>query len=101
MLEILINNIKEIINLTPEKRSNLVLLFFSALVIYYLYNENKRLQSLLDIENQKCNNVLEFNRQESQKHLNSFIQTSNLERDSIYKYYNKEIFRLHKQLQDK
>ena len=101
MLEILINNIKEIINLTPEKRSNLVLLFFSALVIYYLYNENQRLQGLLDIENQKCNNVLEFNRQESQKHLNSFIQTSNLERDSIYKYYNKEIFRLHKQLQDK
>lgn len=101
MLEILINNIKEIINLTPEKRSNLILLFFSGLVIYYLYNENQRLQTLLDSENQKCNNVLEFNRQESQKHLNSFIQTSNLERDSIYKYYNKEIFRLHKQLQDK
>lgn len=101
MFELFLTNLKEIINLTPEKRSNLILLFFSGLVIYYLYNENHRLQNLLDSENLKCNNVLEFNRQESQKHLNSFIQTSNLERDSIYKYYNKEIFRLHKQLQEK
>jgi hypothetical protein len=110
----LISSIKDVLNLSPEKRLLILSWFLFGGVIYYLYNENNRLVSEitninishrknLDEINANCEKILNSNRELFQNQLNSFIVKSNNERDSTFSYfyktmegYNKRIIEIRK-----
>ena len=102
MLQTLLTTLKEIVDLDPNKKTMIMSWLFSGFVIWYLYNNNESLiqkisehekncQLMIAKSQESCDEQLKINREKSQTQINNFIEQSNSERDSIYRYFYKEI----------
>ncbi len=102
MLQTLITNLKDLGNLDPQKRSMILTWLFSGLTIWYLYEQNTKLinkiteherdcQLIIVKAHESCDYQLKINREKNQAQINQFIERSNIERDSIYRYFYKTI----------
>jgi hypothetical protein len=102
MLQTLLTTLKELIDIPPDKRSMLFSWLFSGFIIWYLYDANNALSSKINDHEKNCQLVitkahescdeqLKINREKNQAQINEFIEKSNVERDSIYRYFYKVI----------
>lgn len=102
MLQTLFTSLKELIEIDPNKRAIIISWIFSGFIIWYLYDANaglsqkftdheKNCQDMLSKSQAACEEQLRINRERNQAQINQFIEQSNMERDSIYRYFYKTI----------
>lgn len=98
----IITDLKEILNLEPAKRNLLLAVVLFAFINGYLYMDNQSLKEELKVSKKNCDDVLtkaqndylvqlDNNRKIQQEQLNKFYLDSNVERDSIYRSFEKKI----------
>ena len=97
-----IADLKDFINLEPAKRNMIALIFLFGSVMVYLYNDNQSLKDELKLSKKNCDETLskaqtdyliqlDNNRKIQQEQLNKFYVESNIERDSIYRFFEMKI----------
>lgn len=104
MLQPLIESIKSVIEFVkePVKLIYIVSWIFFGVCVTFLYNKNSSLeakisdyevncQKLINSARENCEQQISLNRQKNQVQINTFIEKSNMERDSIYRYFYKTI----------
>ena len=98
----IIADLKDILNLEPAKRNLLLAVVLFAFINGYLYMDNQSLKEEVKLSKKNCDDVLakaqndylvqlDNNRKIQQEQLNKFYVDSNVERDSIYRSFEKKI----------
>ena len=102
-------DVKEILNLEPAKRNLMLSIILFICINGYLYADNQSLKEEIKSSKKNCDDVLtkaqndylvqlDNNRKIQQEQLNKFYTDSNVERDSIYRSFEKKIQTLQKKV---
>ena len=102
MFQQLIISIKELLDVSPEKRSTIFALLFTGIIIWYLYSENQNLSEKIKLKESQeqenklkvqndCEEQLKTNREIQQKQLNAFYIEMNEYNDSLNRYYRNQL----------
>lgn len=110
MFQGLLTSLKELLDIDPNKRSLIMSWIFCGVIIYFIYDRYLISEEKLNTQQASCQaelvkqrefyeNQLKVNRENSQKEITEFTIKSNIERDSIYRYFYKELRKSNKIVQ--
>lgn len=97
-----LDTLKEFINLDPKRQLILALCLVFGGSIYLLHQDNQAKAAIIATKDRDCQEMIKKcqidaseqirqSRENYEKELNSFIISSNMERDSIYRFFYKKI----------